>query len=63
MNLTMDAVINRIPLSVFFTVASAPEQTATQWARIRTAIERAIAPFAGAHEAVVRALEELHNDW
>lgn len=63
MNLTMDAVVNRIPLSVFFSGASAPEQTATQWARIRAAIEQAIAPFAGAHEAVVRALEELHNDW
>ncbi len=63
MNLTMDAVVNRIPVSVFSTAASAPEQTPIQWARIRAAIERAIAPFAGAHEAVIRALEELHNVW
>ena len=62
MNLNMDEVVDRTLASVFSRAAS-PERTEQQWARIRVAIERAIAPFAGAHEAVVRALEELADDW
>lgn len=62
MNLSMDAVVEWIPMNVFLG-AAAPERSEVQWARIRVAIERAIAPFAGAHEAVVRALEELADDW
>ena len=62
MNLTMDEVVEWFSVSVLFNAAATPERTAVQWARVRAAIERAIAPFAGAHEAVVRALEELGND-
>ena len=59
----MDAVVRWIPVSVFSDAAAGPEGTALQWTRIRAAIDRAIAPFAGAQEAVMRALEELANDW
>ena len=59
----MDAVVSWIPASVFSGTATGPEGTAPQWERIRAAIDRAIAPFAGAQEAVLRALEELANDW
>jgi hypothetical protein len=59
----MDEVIVRIRVSIFscFRVVM-PERTEMEWARVRIAIERAIAPFAGAYEAVVRALEELAGD-
>ena len=63
MNLSMDEVVNWIPLSVFSDSAAGPEGTALQWTRIRAAIDRAIAPFSGAHEAVMQALEVLANDW
>ncbi len=59
----MDEVVRWIPVSVRLEAAAPPEGGAPQWERIRAAIDRAIAPFAGAQEAVMRALEELANDW
>ncbi|MEO8125541.1 MAG: hypothetical protein ABI822_00540 [Bryobacteraceae bacterium] len=57
-NLIMDAVAAQRPQNTVFQTAK-QANSAAQWARVRAAIERAIAPFAGAHEAVIRALEEL----
>ncbi|MEO8052736.1 MAG: hypothetical protein ABI833_20190 [Acidobacteriota bacterium] len=57
-NLIMDTAAAQRPQNTVFRAAK-PPNSAAQWARVRAAIERAIAPFAGAHEAVIRALEAL----
>ena len=58
MNLIMDElVVDRVRADV--SNAAARVRTDFEWKQIRVAIQRAIAPFAGAHEAVLRALAEL----
>ena len=56
-NLIMDElVVERVRADVS---TAAQARTDLEWKRIRAAIQRAIAPYAGAHEAVVRALAGL----
>lgn len=58
MNLTMDdAVVKRVRADA--SKAVTPVRTDLEWKEIRVAIQRAIAPFPGAHEAVSRALLAL----
>ena len=58
MNLTMDdAVVKRVRADA--SKAVTPERTDLEWKELRVAIQRAIAPFPGAHEAVSRALLAL----
>jgi hypothetical protein len=52
-----ELVVERVRADVSTAVAQA--RTDLEWKQIRAAIQRAIAPFAGAHEAVVRALAGL----
>lgn len=52
-----ELVVARVRSDVSTAVAQV--RTDLEWKQIRVAIQRAIAPFAGAHEAVLRALVGL----